>query len=106
MQTGKLITTLYKVIVSHPYRNKGNLLRTLLSKFWKYSKCPIILYTYLSHKMAYANGADPDQTAPEGKSDQGLHCLHFNQVFCETNFGRKSMALSVELESVYHTFLQ
>ena len=56
--------------------------------------------------MAYANGADPDQTAPEGKSDQGLHCLHFNQVFCETNFGRKSMALSVELESVYHTFLQ
>ena len=29
-------------------------------------KCPKILYTKVSHKMAYANSADPDQTAPEG----------------------------------------
>ena len=32
----------------------------------KYSKCPKILYTKVSDKMAYANSADPDQTAPEG----------------------------------------
>ena len=25
--------------------------------------------------MAYANSADPDQTAPKEQSDQGLHCL-------------------------------
>ena len=30
-----------------------------------YSKCPKILYTKESDKMAYANSADPDQTAPE-----------------------------------------
>ena len=34
-------------------------------KFWdKYSKCPKILYTKVSDKMAYANSADPAQTAP------------------------------------------
>ena len=31
-----------------------------------YSKCPKILYTKVADKMAYANSADPDQTAPEG----------------------------------------
>ena len=30
------------------------------------SKCPKISYTEVSDKMAYANSADPDQTAPEG----------------------------------------
>ena len=25
--------------------------------------------------MAYANGADPDQTPPHAASDLGLHCL-------------------------------
>ena len=29
-------------------------------------KCPTILYSNLVDKMAYANNADPDQTAPEG----------------------------------------
>ena len=43
---------------------------TIIQKM-KYSKCPKI-----SDKMAYANRADPDQTAaPE--SDQRLHCLPF-----------------------------
>ena len=32
----------------------------------EYSKCPKILYTKVSDKMAYANSLDPDQTAPEG----------------------------------------
>ena len=32
----------------------------------KYDKCPEISYTKVSDKMAYANSADPDQTAPEG----------------------------------------
>ena len=31
-----------------------------------YGKCPKILYTKVSHKMAYANSEDTDQTAPEG----------------------------------------
>ena len=30
------------------------------------SKCPKILYTKVSHKMEYANSADPDQTASGG----------------------------------------
>ena len=41
-------------------------------------KCPKILYTKISDKMAYANTADPDQIAPEGLSNQGLHCLPFH----------------------------
>ena len=32
----------------------------------KYCKCPINLYNKVIDKMAYANSADPDQTAPEG----------------------------------------
>ena len=31
-----------------------------------YGKCPKISYTKVADKMAYANSADPDQTAPEG----------------------------------------
>ena len=31
-----------------------------------YVKCPIILNTKVSDKMAYANSEDPDQTAPGG----------------------------------------
>ena len=31
-----------------------------------YGKCPKILYIKVAKKMAYANSADPDQTAPEG----------------------------------------
>ena len=40
-----------------------------------YCKCPKILDTKVSDKMTYANNVDPDQTAPEEQSDQGLHCL-------------------------------
>ena len=32
----------------------------------KYRKCPKISYTKVPNKMACANSADPDQTAPEG----------------------------------------
>ena len=32
----------------------------------QYNKCSEILYTKDDEKMAYANSADPDQTAPEG----------------------------------------
>ena len=31
-----------------------------------YGKCPVILYTKVSDKVAYANSVDPDQTATEG----------------------------------------
>ena len=31
-----------------------------------YGKCPKILHTKVSDKMAYENSAEPDQTAPEG----------------------------------------
>ena len=37
-----------------------------LNFFLKYGKCPKILYTKVADKMAYANSADPDQTALEG----------------------------------------
>ena len=30
-----------------------------------------------SDRYAWANSADPDQTAPKELSDQGLHCLPF-----------------------------
>ena len=46
-----------------------------------YCKCPKILYTKVSDKMAYINIADLEQTAPEVKSDHGLHCLLFYYVY-------------------------
>ena len=36
------------------------------------SKCPKISYTLVSDKIAYANSADPDQTAPEGAVCSGF----------------------------------
>ena len=33
---------------------------------WYHIKCPQISYTKVFDKMAYANSADLDQTAPEG----------------------------------------
>ena len=42
-----------------------------------YDKCPKISNTKKSDKMANANSADSDQTAP---SDQGLHFLPLNFV--------------------------
>ena len=41
-------------------------------------KCPKNLNTKASDKMTDANSVDPDQTAPEEQSDQGLHCLPFH----------------------------
>ena len=45
-----------------------------------YGKCPKISNTKVSDKMAFANSADLDQTAPEGafqeQSDLGLHVCH------------------------------
>ena len=41
-----------------------------------YGKCPTVLYTKVSDKMAYANSVDPDQEP----FDQGLHCLPFHLV--------------------------
>ena len=32
----------------------------------EYIKCPKISYPKVADKMAYANSADPDQTAPDG----------------------------------------
>ena len=31
----------------------------------RYGRCPKISYTKVSDKMAYANSANPDQTAPD-----------------------------------------
>ena len=42
-----------------------------------YRKCPNISYTKVPDKTVYANSVDPDQTAPEEQSDQGLLCLPF-----------------------------
>ena len=37
-----------------------------MSQYLRYGKCPKISYTKVSDKIANANSADPDQTAPEG----------------------------------------
>ena len=42
------------------------ILRNNFQGSWGYSKCPKILYSKVSDKMAHVNSADPDQTAPEG----------------------------------------
>ena len=44
----------------------------------KFSICPKILYNNLPDRIAYENSAGPDQTAPEGASDEGLHYLPFH----------------------------
>ena len=36
-----------------------------MSKYLRYGKCPKISETKVSDKVAYANSADSDQTAPE-----------------------------------------
>ena len=50
-----------------------------LNGHFSISKCPKILFTKSSDKMAYANSVDLDQTAP----GQDLHCLPFQQVLEE-----------------------
>ena len=47
-----------------------------VSKYLGDGKCTKFC-TPVSDKMVYAKSADPDQTAPEGMSNQGLHCLQF-----------------------------
>ena len=46
-----------------------------------------VTYPYYPHKYwtgcAKANSVDPDQTAPQEQSDQGLHCLPFLKQFFE-----------------------
>ena len=42
-----------------------------------YSKCPKISYNKFCDKMAYANSADPDQTAPEGAVWSGSTLLPY-----------------------------
>ena len=37
-----------------------------IQSYTNYSKCPKLSYTKVSDKVAYANSADPDQTAFEG----------------------------------------
>ena len=39
---------------------------TLRVKHLDRQPCPKILYTKVSDKLAYADSADPDQTAPKG----------------------------------------
>ena len=45
----------------------------------------IIMYTNFPDNMAYVNSADPDQT------DQGLHCLPFQQEFSKTNAQKQNL---------------
>ena len=61
MQTQKTGVTTIALLVLRT----GELKRGIWSYFW-YGKCPKILYTKVTDKMAYANSIDPDQTAPEG----------------------------------------
>ena len=57
-------------IVNQPLREDVSLklgqqnILTLNIQTAKYGKCPKILYTNISDRMAYANNVDPDQTVP------------------------------------------
>ena len=60
-----LFKAIYLFSLDIDLRNREN------KQQWKflslqYGKCPKILYTKVSDKMAYVNSADPDQTAPMG----------------------------------------
>ena len=62
-----------------------------------YGKCIKISYTKVSDKMAYANSADPDQTAPERSSLIRVYTVcHSTKYFKKElhkkqNLGQKSM---------------
>ena len=43
-----------------------------------------------SDRQVCANSVDPDQTAPEEQSDQGLHCLLFHVDILHTLLNRKA----------------
>ena len=57
----------------------------VMSDLSYYSKCLVRLYTKVSDKVAYANGANPDQTAPE----QNL--IRVYTVCLSTNYFKKQL---------------
>ena len=67
---GAFLTYIYDkdqdVTMTYPLclRNTLYILLALLNCI--YNKCPKISYTLVSDKIAYANSAGPDQTAPKG----------------------------------------
>ena len=60
-----------------------------------YVKCPKISHTKVSDKMAYANSADPDQTAPEGAVWSGLHCLPSIKYFKKQLHKKQNLGLKI-----------
>ena len=70
-----ILSQLHKTIQQWDYirenqfsRRRVNMFRCLCWNFYPtcYGKCPKIMNIKMSDKMAYANSAGPDQTAPEG----------------------------------------
>ena len=59
------LTKLSIVIWLHLSKLKSTWCHSIITLF-DFAKCPKILYTKVSEKLAYANSANPDQTAPEG----------------------------------------
>ena len=51
--------------------------QNVIRGYWCYSKYPKTSYSKVSNYMAYANSADPDQTAPGEQSDLGLLYVPF-----------------------------
>ena len=63
-----------------------------------YGKCPKISYTNVSDKMAYANSANPDQSAPEGVYTVCHSTKSFNkQLHKNQNLSQKSMRKVFEI---------
>ena len=58
----------------------------------KYGKCPKISNTKAANKMAHANNADPDQTAPSGSAlFANPPGILRKKVHKKQNLGKKSM---------------
>ena len=65
----------YKLRLQLMYSNVNNFSPTTKKPNFNYGKCPKISNFEVSDKIANKNSVDPDQTAPNEQSDQGLHCL-------------------------------
>ena len=64
--------------------------------------CPKILYTKVN-KMAYANSADPDQTAPEGAVWSGFTLFTFPQSSFRNNCIKSKIQAKTVWSEVFKT---
>ena len=54
------------IIMKNAFNQPPHIYFIFILTYYSYGKCPKISYTKVSDRMAFANSADTDQTAPEG----------------------------------------